>query len=76
VTSPTQKGVAGREQPMIFIVEVDTFSVTRSEAFHTVDLRTEVFGASAELRQDKLPDVPACRILDVRLPRMAECLRS
>ena len=59
-------GAGGR--PMVVIVEDDTSFRDASEALHTVDLRTEVFGSAAELLQDKLPDVPACLILDVRLP--------
>jgi FixJ family two-component response regulator len=69
VTWPTQEGGASGEEPTVFIVEDDT-SVCEAlrRLFRTVDLRTEVFGSAAELLQKKLPDVPACLVLDVRLP--------
>jgi FixJ family two-component response regulator len=31
-------------------------------------LRTQLFGSASELLQSKLPDVPSCLVLDVRLP--------
>ena len=68
----TKQGGAGGEEPMVVIVEDDTsFRDALRRLFHTVDLRTEVFGSAAELLQDKLPDVPACLILDVRLPGLS-----
>jgi FixJ family two-component response regulator len=72
VTGPTQDGAAGGEEPIVFIVEDDTsFREALTRLFRTVDLRTEVFGSAAELLQTKLPDVPACLVLDVRLPGLS-----
>ena len=72
MTRPTQEGVAGGEEPIVFIVEDDTsLREALSRLFRTVDLRTEVFGSAGELLQNKLPDVPACLILDVRLPGLS-----
>jgi FixJ family two-component response regulator len=72
VTSPTQKGVAGGEEPIVFIVDDDTsFREALRRLFRTVDLRTEVFGSATELLQSKLPDVPSCLVLDVRLPGLS-----
>jgi FixJ family two-component response regulator len=72
VTGPTQGGGAGGEEPIVFIVEDDTsFREALTRLFRTVDLRTEVFGSAAELLQTKLPDVPACLVLDVRLPGLS-----
>jgi FixJ family two-component response regulator len=34
-------------------------------------LRTEVFGSATELLQSKLPNVPGCLVLDVRLPGLS-----
>jgi FixJ family two-component response regulator len=69
MTRPMKDGGAGGEEPIVFIVEDDTsFSDALRRLFRTVDLRTEVFGSAAELLRNKLPDVPACLILDVRLP--------
>jgi FixJ family two-component response regulator len=67
-----KQAAAGGEEPMVFIVEDDTsFRDALRRLFHTVDVRTEVFGSAAELLQNKLPDVPACLILDVRLPGLS-----
>ena len=72
VTLPGKKEGAGDEEPMVFIVEDDTsFRDALRRLFHTVDLRTEVFGSAPELLQNKLPDVPACLVLDVRLPGLS-----
>jgi FixJ family two-component response regulator len=72
MTWPTQKDAAGDEEAIVFIVEDDTsFRDALRRLFHSVDLRVEVFGSAAELLQDRLPDVPACLILDVRLPGLS-----
>jgi FixJ family two-component response regulator len=69
---PSQKEGAGDEEPIVFIVEDDTlFRNALRRLFHTVDLRTEVFGSAPELLQNKLPDVPGCLVLDVRLPGLS-----
>jgi len=71
MTAAKQTGV-GDDEPMVFIVEDDTsFRDALTRLFRTVDLRTTAFGSAAELLQDKLPDVPACLILDVRLPGLS-----
>jgi FixJ family two-component response regulator len=59
----------GGEEPIVFIVEDDTsFREALRVLFRTVRLRTAVFGSASELLQNKLQDVPACLILDLRLP--------
>ena len=69
MTRPTQGEIVGGEEPIVFIVEDDTsLREALARLFRTVDLRTEVFGTASELLQNKLPDVPGCLILDVRLP--------
>ena len=58
----------GGEEPIVFIVEDDTsFREALRGLFRTVRLRTEVFDSASELLQNKLQDVPACLILDLRL---------
>ena len=73
MTLPGKKEGAGHEgPPIVFIVDDDTsFRDGLRRLFHTVDLRTEVFGSAPELLQNKLPDVPACLVLDVRLPGLS-----
>ena len=39
-----------------------------AQLFQSVGLRAEVFASAPELLQSKLPDVPSCLVLDVRLP--------
>jgi FixJ family two-component response regulator len=39
--------------------------------FESVGLRVEAFGSAPELLQRKLPDVPSCLVLDIRLPGMS-----
>ena len=60
------------EEPIVIIVEDDPpFRDALRRLFRTVGLQTEVFGSAAELLQSKLPDVPGCLILDVRLPGLS-----
>ena len=39
--------------------------------FELVGLRVETFSSATELLQTKLPDVPSCLVLDIRLPGMS-----
>ena len=60
---------AGGDQPIVFIVEDDApLREALIRLFRTIGLRTVVFGSAAELLSNTLPDVPACLLLDVRLP--------
>jgi FixJ family two-component response regulator len=57
---------------MVFIVDDDVpFRDALLRLFRSVALRAEVFGSAAELLASKLPDVPSCLILDVRLPGLS-----
>ena len=55
--------------PVVFVVDDDA-SVRNalSNLFRSVGLRTELFASASELLQSKLPDVPSCLVLDIRLP--------
>ena len=69
---PTQEGVASGDEPIVFIVEDDPpFREALGRLFRSVGLRAEIFGTATELLQTKLPDVPGCLILDVRLPGLS-----
>ena len=48
-----------------------SFREALGRLFRSVGLRAEIFGSAAELLQTKLPDVPGCLILDVRLPGLS-----
>jgi len=59
-------------EPTVFMVEDDLpFRDALRRLFHTVGLRSEVFGSAAELLKSRLPDVPSCLVLDVRLPGLS-----
>ncbi len=64
--------LANVEDPIVFIVD-DDLSVrdSLSNLFRSVGLRTAAFGSAHEFLQHKLPDVPSCLILDIRLPRLS-----
>src|SRR5258705_12077967 len=57
------------QQAVVFVIDDDE-SVRGAIArlFRSVGLQSEAFGSAAEFLQSKLPDVPSCLVLDVRLP--------
>ena len=63
--SPVRESV----EPVVLIVD-DDVSVRESldSLFRSVGLRVLLFASAAELLSAKLPDVPSCLVLDVRLP--------
>jgi FixJ family two-component response regulator len=58
-----------QSEPVVFIVDDDA-SVRNGLAnlFRSVGLQSAAFGSASELLGSKLPDVPSCLVLDVRLP--------
>jgi FixJ family two-component response regulator len=59
-------------QPIVFVVDDDpSMRNALTNLFRSVDLRVEAFGSAHELLQSKLPDVPSCLVLDIRLPRLS-----
>ncbi len=60
---------APQQPPIVFVVDDDPSVQTGlARLFRSVGLQAQVFGSTAELLQKKLPDVPSCLVLDVRLP--------
>lgn len=60
------------DQPVVFIVDdEETIREALSSLFRSVGLHTRTFGSTKEFLQCSLPDVPACLVLDVRLPGMS-----
>src|SRR5262245_8312127 len=56
-------------EPIVFVVDDDdSLRKALANLFRSVGLRAEVFGSAPELLQSKLPDVPSCLVLDIRLP--------
>ena len=69
--TPKKKQTSGCE-PVVYIVD-DDISVRESLGllFRSVRLRAELFESASELLQRKLPSVPSCLVLDVRLPGLS-----
>jgi FixJ family two-component response regulator len=61
-----------QSEPVVFVVDDDA-SVRNGLAnlFRSVGLQSAVFGSASELLRSKLPDVPSCLVLDVRLPGLS-----
>ena len=64
--------MANAEQPIVFVIDDDE-SMRRAltNLFQSVGLKVEVFGSAPEMLQSKLPDVPGCLVLDIRLPGLS-----
>jgi FixJ family two-component response regulator len=64
--------LASAEEPIVFVIDDDA-SVREAlrSLFRSVGLRVEVFGSAHEFLHSKLPSVPSCLILDIRLPRLS-----
>jgi FixJ family two-component response regulator len=64
--------VVDAEVPIVFVIDDDE-SMRRglTNVFGSVGLRIEAFGSAPELLQRKLPHVPSCIVLDIRLPGMS-----
>ena len=59
-------------EPVIFVVDDDaSLRDALKSLFRSVGLLVEVFGSAPEFLQSKLPDVPSCLVLDVRLPGLS-----
>ena len=63
------KSPESEEQAIVFVIDDDeSLSEALKNLFGMVGLRAETFAGPAEFLKRKLPDVPACIVLDVRLP--------
>jgi FixJ family two-component response regulator len=57
------------EQPIVFVIDDDdSIRTGLGRLFKSVGLQTEMFGSAPEFLKRKLPDVPSCLVLDIRLP--------
>jgi len=60
---------APEQKPIVFVIDDDeSVRGALARMFRTVGLQAEVFESAAAFLQGKLPDVPSCLVLDVRLP--------
>ena len=63
------KAPESKEQPVVFIVDDDgSLRDALVRLFRMVGLRAEGFATAADFLKRKLPDVPSCLVLDIRLP--------
>jgi FixJ family two-component response regulator len=57
------------QQPVVFVIDDDaSLREALSSLFRSVGLQVKVFAAASEFLHGRLPDVPTCLVLDVRLP--------
>ena len=57
------------EARSVYVVDDDAaLRDALSSLFRSVGLQVEVFGSAAEFLAKKLPDIPSCLVLDIRLP--------
>ena len=56
-------------QPIVFVIDDDeSLRDALKRLFRMVGLRAETFATAADFMKRKLPDVPTCLVLDIRLP--------
>ena len=63
-----------KEDPQSIVFVVDDDASVRDalvNLLRSVGLRSQVFGSASELLSSKLPDVPSCLVLDIRLPGLS-----
>ena len=59
-------------EPMVLVIDDDaSMREALRGLFRSVGLQVEVFASPQESLQSKLPDVPSCLVLDVRLPGLS-----
>jgi len=71
VTPGSSQPLTGVE-PVVYVIDDDAgIRAALARLFRSVGLRTELFTSANELMQRKLPPVPSCLVLDVRLPGLS-----
>ena len=68
-TAPDSDRSAAARTSMVYVIDDDlSLREALSSLFRSVGLQVKLFGSAAELLERKLPDVPSCLVLDIRLP--------
>jgi FixJ family two-component response regulator len=67
-----QPGDPPAGEPIVFVID-DDISMRRAliNLFESVGLKVEAFGSAPELMKARLPEVPSCLVLDIRLPGLS-----
>lgn len=61
------------EHPLILIIDDDpSMRATLADVMRSVGLAVQTFASAQEFLGSKLPDAPACLVLDVRLPAQSD----
>jgi FixJ family two-component response regulator len=61
-----------KAEQVVFVIDDDPSMQTAiRELIEAVGLSCQIFGSGQELLEAKLPDVPSCLVLDVRLPGLS-----
>ena len=69
MTHEATKTQQAGERPIVFVVDDDaSMRKGLSNLIRSVDLRVEAFASAPEFLESKLPEVPCCLVLDIRLP--------
>jgi FixJ family two-component response regulator len=64
--------VSVAEEPIVLVIDDDPLTLdSLTTLFRSIGLRVEAFPSATELLQHRLPSVPSCLILDIRLPRLS-----
>ena len=63
------KAPESEAQPVVFVIDDDeSLREALERLFRLVGLHAETFARAADFLKSKIPDVPTCLVLDVRLP--------
>ncbi len=60
------------DQPIVYIIDDDvSIQEMLSSLVRSIGLQAQVFGSAVDLLRGKLPNVPSCLVLDIRLPGLS-----
>jgi len=64
--------IAKAPTQLVFVIDDDaSMREAISRLLHAIGLTVRTFGSAREFLQHRLPDIPACLVLDVRLPGLS-----
>ena len=66
---PATPGKTSDAEHLVFVVDDDAeVRASLQSLLRSVGLQVEIFGSASEFLASKIPNVPSCLVLDVRLP--------